>query len=204
MTRKLVADDFLKMPHARILGYWIMLGSDEQNQINSAVEAEKIIASFDAYGREAVASILGEAGYLTEDKGVQEIVLLDAIQTLTSLQRNRDYRLFNVGFIKREDQSFRKMTCRYGVRKFIKGKGKPFEDGEYNLTTVWDVNAPPKYTLTEQNILNGSDFEAAAKIVKPKGGYRSISLEGLITMKIGGQEYIITENKDLVHKLSLE
>ncbi len=204
MERKMVIEDFTKMTYQRLLGFWIMYEMVYQHGVDNPDKAEKIVASFEMFGREAVAGILADAGFGTEDKPVKEVSLEEAKAVLLNLHKENDYRLFSVAFVKREDGSLRQMTARYGVSKGVTGKGKVFEDKDYNLSTVWDINAPPKYTLLEQTILNGDNIEERAKTVKKNGGFRSIALEGLIKMKIAGQEYIITENKDLVHKLSLE
>jgi len=71
-------------------------------------------------------------------------------------------KIFSVSFIKRTDGSLRRMVCRTGVTRHLKGTGKS-RDPALGLISVFDV-------------ARGS-------------GYRSIPKENIIEATIGGQTY---------------
>ena len=70
--------------------------------------------------------------------------------------------IFAVEFIKRTNGEHRKMLCRLGVKKHLKGGTQAYNPSEYNLLTVFDME---------------------------KGAYRMINIDGIISLKIAGQEY---------------
>ena len=74
---------------------------------------------------------------------------------------------FNVSFIKRTTGELRNMTCRTGVMKYVSGVGMKYNREEHNLLGVWVSN------------------EGLAG----KEAYRSISIEGITTLKIKGIQY---------------
>jgi hypothetical protein len=78
-------------------------------------------------------------------------------------------RIFRVTFRKRSDGSVREMVCRIGVAKHLAGGEKSFDDEEKNLLTVFDF---------------------------AKQAYRSIPLEGIISVKIEGQIYKIVQKEE--------
>lgn len=189
----LVVTDYLNMTNIDLLAWWIF----DQGSVSPSHTTEHIamaIASFDAYGREGVASILGDAGYEVIDEGTPKIIRLqDAKGLLTRMNNQKDYRLFKVWYMKRTgEQELRTMTCRYGVKSYLKGGEKAYEDKDYDLSTVYDIDAAPRYNKEETVKIAEGKMQT-----RGKGDYRAINLEGLIKMKIGGQEYIIEENKDL-------
>jgi hypothetical protein len=73
-----------------------------------------------------------------------------------------DGKIFSVEFIKRTTGERRHMVARLGVKSHLKGGTKSFDDREKNLLTVFDVQ---------------------------KNGYRSIPLDAIIRVKIGGRVY---------------
>jgi hypothetical protein len=73
-----------------------------------------------------------------------------------------DGKIFSVEFTKRTTGEQRLMVCRLGVTSHLKGGTKKFDDREKNLLTVYDVQ---------------------------KNGYRSIPLDAIIRVKIGGRVY---------------
>lgn len=90
----------------------------------------------------------------------------DNSETLTSLQmleKARDGRIFVVEFIKRTDGSIRRMICRRGVHKDIKGTGMSYDPTSKALLTVWDIEA---------------------------AGYRMINLADLVSLSMGSKKYI--------------
>jgi len=81
--------------------------------------------------------------------------------------------IFSCLFIKRTDGQPRRMVCRLGVAKDLKGrdnaaqgKGLAYNPEEHNLLTVWDVQ---------------------------KQAYRSIPLDAVLELKIRGVVYPIQE-----------
>jgi hypothetical protein len=68
-------------------------------------------------------------------------------------------KFFTVEFTK-NDGTIRKMNARLGVNKYVTGKGKKFNDDNYNLVTVYDLK---------------------------KKEYRSFKLDRLKTIKFKGE-----------------
>ena len=85
---------------------------------------------------------------------------------------NTNGRLFGVEFVKK-DGSLRKMCCRLGVKKGVKGvePNRAEQDYEHNLMTVYDFNA------------NRTD--------ESKGGFRRINLSTVQSFTIDGVKDII-------------
>ena len=73
---------------------------------------------------------------------------------------------FGVEFIKRTSGELRKMVCRGGVQKHLKGGVLQYNPQEKNLIGVWD-----------------STVEDRTK------AYRMIAVEGIKTLNAGGVEY---------------
>lgn len=72
----------------------------------------------------------------------------------------QDGQIFAVEFIKRTDGSLRRMVCRLGVKKHLKGGGVAYDTKAHNLLTVFDME---------------------------KGGYRSIPVEAVQRLTVHGQ-----------------
>jgi len=76
-------------------------------------------------------------------------------------------KIFSVKFRKRTDpDTIRHMVCRFDVSKGIKGKERLFEPNDRGLIGVWDI----------QN-----------------RGYRFISVEGIIEIRVAGESYTFEE-----------
>jgi hypothetical protein len=73
--------------------------------------------------------------------------------------------MFAVTFIKRTTGEERTMLARFGVKSFLKGGTLAFDPEDYNLMTVFDMD---------------------------KQAYRSINMEGLLSLSMGGQRYKVT------------
>jgi len=73
-------------------------------------------------------------------------------------------KLFSVIFIKRTNNETRKMLCRLGVTKYLKGGDLPYNPKEKNLLAVFDMQ---------------------------KKEYRMINFDTLLELKIKGQTYKI-------------
>lgn len=88
------------------------------------------------------------------------------LENMTSLQMvegARSGRIFTVEFIKRTDGKLRRMTCRRGVRKGVKGVGMSYDPLSKGLLTVYDVE---------------------------KQAFRMINLADLISLKMGRRTFI--------------
>ena len=77
-----------------------------------------------------------------------------------------DGQIFSVEFIKRSTGELRKMTCRLGVKKHLKGGSKPYSAKQHNLLTVFDME---------------------------KSGYRSIPLESVRKLTVSGQTFTFAQ-----------
>jgi len=73
-----------------------------------------------------------------------------------------DGQIFYIEFIKRTTGELRKMRCRTGVKKHLKGGNKAYDAKAKNLITVFDM---------ENN------------------GYRSIPAEGVRSLTVSGQHF---------------
>lgn len=79
--------------------------------------------------------------------------------------------IFYVEFIKRTTGEHRKMTCRKGVKKHLKGGEKAYSDREYDLMTVFDMD---------------------------KVGYRAINLREVTKLTINKQKYLVRKSESAV------
>ena len=70
-------------------------------------------------------------------------------------------------FEKRTTGEMRTMTCRVGVKKYVKGIGLAFNPEKYALQVVWEPQAG-----------------------KAEDAYRMVSLDGVKSMKVDGTTYI--------------
>ena len=71
---------------------------------------------------------------------------------------------FTVTFIKRTDGSTRVMNARFGVKKYLKGGSLPYDPIAKGLLPVFDVQTME---------------------------YRMINIQGIMSAKIGNQEYVV-------------
>ena len=77
-----------------------------------------------------------------------------------------DGSIFSVEFIKRSTGELRRMTCRTGVKKHLKGGTKGYSAKAHNLLTVFDME---------------------------KKGYRSIPVDAVRELSIHGQTFSFGE-----------
>ena len=75
-------------------------------------------------------------------------------------------KIFNVTFIKRTDNSRRRMNARLGVKSYLKGGQIPYNPIDKQLIPVFDMT---------------------------KKGYRSISTENIISATILGEQYTVKQ-----------
>lgn len=86
------------------------------------------------------------------------------------IEKTEGGKIFTVEFYKRGNGELRKMNCRRGVQKGVKGVGLAFDPKEKNLLVVYDM----------QKINEGSD---------EKGAFRMINLSDLKSLKMDGASY---------------
>jgi len=187
---KATAKDLLNMDNVPLLSQWIV----NQVQTFSLDNIEKAIAAYDMLGREGVACVL--EGQVELEERVVPIKLDTARKMLFDLKANNDPRFFHVEFVKRTDGAYRKMDCRLGVKKHLKGGDQGYEPATFDLLTVWDKNAEPKYTKEEK-----AQLEEGIIMPKDKGGFRSINITELVRLTISGVKFIVEENRDLLQKI---
>lgn len=89
----------------------------------------------------------------------------ETVAHLRSLVYGTHGRFFSIAFVKRTTGETRHMLCRVGVTKGVTGAGKPYEDKDYNLVTVYDVQ---------------------------KKAFRSVDLETIVDIKVNGQSLHIS------------
>ena len=91
-----------------------------------------------------------------------------ANETVTQFNRTNlrnlvsDGGIFSVEFIKRSNGQLRKMVCRLGVKKHLKGGQKAYSTKVHNLLTVFDME---------------------------NKGYRSIPVEAIQRLSVNGQTF---------------
>ena len=82
-------------------------------------------------------------------------------------------KIFSCIFIKKNGD-IRKMVCRLGVKKHLKGGTLKYNPVEYNLLGVYDMEAK---------------------------GYRMINFNTIIALQVSGKQYVINEHQKLVSQL---
>lgn len=90
-------------------------------------------------------------------------------QAADLITNHKDGTFFGVTFIKRTNGEIRHMTCRRGVKKYTKGVGLKYDPKAKNLLGVWEANTDRP----------------------PEQCYRSISLENLLEVRLGGETYTV-------------
>jgi hypothetical protein len=73
-------------------------------------------------------------------------------------------RFFAVKFIKRSTKSLRTMICRNKVTKHLKGGQQKYNPSNHDLITTYSMDSKD---------------------------YRNIAIEGLVSARIGGKEYVV-------------
>jgi len=74
-------------------------------------------------------------------------------------------RIFGVSFVKRTTGELRTMSCRLGVKKFLRGGQLAYSPAEKQLLTVFDMG---------------------------KKAYRCIPIEGIQSLSVGGNQYSLS------------
>lgn len=133
---------------------------------------------------EAISSAANPSGWYYENNGIQAgIERLEAfLANAQEVQKNdkvsiafnlanlqnlvSDGAIFSVWFIKRSSGDLRKMVCRLGVKKHLKGGSKAYDPKQHNLLTVFDME---------------------------KAGYRSIPVDAIRRLSVHGQTFDFAE-----------
>jgi len=125
----------------------------------------------------AISSKANPTGYYFENNGIQA-----GIEAVSSLQQQAaevvepvtrfnhknlqnlvsNGAIFSVEFIKRSNGELRKMVCRLGVKKHLRGGDKAYDSKQHNLLTVFDME---------------------------KEGYRSIPVDAIQRLSVNGQTF---------------
>ncbi|SEN71139.1 hypothetical protein [Nitrosomonas marina] len=130
---------------------------------------------------EAIGNTANPSGYYYENNGIQ--AGLDAIKKIGSEAEESqpsptrlnlknlknlvsDGTIFSVEFIKRSNGELRKMICRLGVKKHLRGGDKAYDAKHHNLLTVFDME---------------------------KGCYRSIPVDAIQRLCVNGQAFSFGE-----------
>ena len=92
------------------------------------------------------------------------ITLDKAYDILKDWQQSSKGRVFSVKVIKRTTGEIRDMQCRFDVKSYLKGGDSAYNPDDHGLMCVFDMQ-----------LLN----------------YRSINLNGIMEMSLGGQYYIV-------------
>jgi len=76
-----------------------------------------------------------------------------------------DGAIFSVEFIKRSNGELRKMVCRLGVKKHLRGGAKAYDSKQHNLLTVFDMESAGYRSIPvdsiQRLIVNGQTFTFA-------------------------------------------
>jgi hypothetical protein len=94
---------------------------------------------------------------------IKQITVGQASELIVSMNKQD---IFYVEYTKRTTGELRKMTCRKGVKKHLKGGEKAYSDREYDLMTVFDMD---------------------------KVGYRAINLREVKRLTINKEQFIVVE-----------
>jgi hypothetical protein len=88
------------------------------------------------------------------------------MQEAADLLTATEGRIFSVRFAKRTTGEERVMTARTGVKKHLRGGSPAYSFAAHSLLSVYDLGAK---------------------------GYRSIPLDGIISLREGGEEYVVVK-----------
>lgn len=108
---------------------------------------------------------------------MRKIRLERAIKLLDDLEASNTGTIFSMKIITRTSGEVREMLGRFGVKKYLTGKGAKYDPKNYSLRVVFDVQ---------------------------KGAYRSINLDGLLFLTLAGRTYEIIENSQKLLKDKVE
>jgi hypothetical protein len=109
------------------------------------------------------------------------ISLKEAVEIIDSIPNGR---VFTVEFLKRTpnketgEREMRKMNCRKGVRKGVKGVGRSFDPRSKGLIGVFDMQIAQRVET----------LRAIGEEIKDDG-HRLISIEGIKTLNANGERY---------------
>lgn len=94
-----------------------------------------------------------------------EFETLSRSEAVSAIQGIRS-EFFTVEFVKRTTGEYRKMNCRKGVTKHLAGGPAAYNPNDHDLIWVYSMDAP---------------------------GYRSIPMEGIISVATSGETLVVTD-----------
>ena len=106
------------------------------------------------------------ASTTTEDDSTTEVVSVPVLNVVNFTNLVKDGTIFSVEFTKRTTGERRKMQCRLGVKKHLKGGTKAYDAKSKGLITVYDLQAK---------------------------GYRSIPVDAVLRLNVHGQQFKLGE-----------
>lgn len=114
------------------------------------------------YNNDGVPELMAHLQAAKELEIVNESLSFPAFNLRNLMALVSDGKVFGVEFIKRSTGELRRMNCRLGVTRHLKGGNKAYRASEKQLLTVFDMT---------------------------NKGYRSIPLEGIQRVSVGGQTF---------------
>ena len=137
----------------------------EDSEINSALKVLRANCDSNGgyhYNSDGIPELLAHLEAAQEVETNNEALNVPAFNLRNFTALVSDGKIFSVEFIKRTTGELRRMTCRIGVKKHLKGGEKAYSAAQKRLLTVFDMDAK---------------------------GYRSIPLEGIQSVSVGGQTF---------------
>lgn len=103
-----------------------------------------------------------------------------------NLIRNSSGKVFGVSFVKRGDGSIRHMRARIGVSRYVNGQGRNYNPANHDLIGVYEFVTNP---FTPRN--GKGQFVGDGGLPMERKGYKSIPIDSIYRLKIGGKEYVV-------------
>jgi hypothetical protein len=101
---------------------------------------------------------------------IPTVISMDEAKRKLYAHRTDEHTIFSVVFVKRSNDEVRHMNCRFNVKKYLAGGVLPYKPADYDLIGVFDMESK---------------------------GYRMISLDTLMVLKMNKEEYHVQENLEL-------
>lgn len=141
-----------------------MTNAGEVISTSKAIEliAEGRVSGMNNVAEEAIVAALIEQEAQDKQEAVKPVQTATAFNYRNLKNLVSDGSIFYVEFIKRSTGALRKMKCRTGVKKHLKGGKKAYSSAAKGLLTVFDMETK---------------------------GYRSIPIEAIKRLTVGGQSF---------------
>jgi hypothetical protein len=104
---------------------------------------------------------------------------------------------------KEGERDVREMFARSGVKKYVNGKGAAYDFADKALLPVYDMAQANliRDELTEKGITEASEPTVWAKAMAK--AYRCIPYDGIISVKVAGNEWDLSEANTVTHALDI-